>query len=81
MAVSLFLEILPGCWPKNFVAEKMLGHKSLLPRTSLATSSKNLVTEKVPRHKILLSRMTSVTSYLPPRKFSITKFNVRVCPR
>ena len=39
MAVSLVLEILPGCWPQNFAAQKMLGHKILLPRTSLATSN------------------------------------------
>ena len=63
MVVSGFLEIMPGFWPQNLVAEKMLGHKILLPRTFLATSSKGLETKKVSRDKILLLRMTLVTSY------------------
>ena len=40
MAVSLFLEFLPGFWPQNFAVEKILGHKILLPRTSLAVEGK-----------------------------------------
>ena len=80
MLVSTIFGNLVWLLATNFVTKKMLGHKILLPRTSMATSSKDLVPEKVPRHKILLSTMTSVTSYLSLRKFLTTKFDAQVCP-
>ena len=51
-------EILPGSWPQNFAAEKMLGHKILLPRTSSATS--NLFPSTF---------SATIWIYLLPRKF------------
>ena len=64
MAVSLFLEILPGCWPQNFAAEKMLGHKILLPRTSSALNLNLFVAEKVLGNKLLVAQKMLGSKFL-----------------
>ena len=76
----------------NIVAEDILRHKMLLPRTFSATSkllpstfsatSKLLPSTFAATNKFnLLPWKYSATTCLLPRKFYVTTFYVRVCPR
>ena len=77
MVVSLFLEIFPGLWPQNSAAEKMLRHKILWPRTSLATKDRDLVAEKVLVHKFLVSEKMLKSKFLV---FEVILNNNILCP-
>ena len=68
VSTRLLLELDCLCW-SNIVTEDILGHKILLPRTSLATSKLLLSTFTATNKFNLLPQKYSATTCLLPRKF------------
>ena len=74
MAVSLFLEILPGFWPQNFCCWE----NALLSRASSAAKGRDLVSEKLLINKSLVSEKMLGDKFLVSEVILDNKI---LCPR